>query len=33
MYFNPLKVFLPVALALIVVGAIKLVREAATPSA
>ena len=27
MYFNPLKVFLPVALALIVVGAIKLVRD------
>ncbi len=27
MYFNPLKVFLPVALALIVVGAVKLVRD------
>ena len=27
MYFNPLKVFLPVALALIVVGAIKLARD------
>jgi glycosyltransferase involved in cell wall biosynthesis len=27
MYFNPLKVFLPVALALIVVGAIKLLRD------
>ena len=27
MYFNPLKVFLPVALTLIVVGAIKLVRD------
>jgi glycosyltransferase involved in cell wall biosynthesis len=27
MYFNPLKVFLPVALALILVGAIKLVRD------
>jgi glycosyltransferase involved in cell wall biosynthesis len=27
MYFNPLKVFLPVALALIVVGVIKLVRD------
>jgi glycosyltransferase involved in cell wall biosynthesis len=27
MYFNPLKVFLPVALALIVVGAVKLIRD------
>lgn len=27
MYFNPLKVFLPVALALIVVGVVKLVRD------
>jgi glycosyltransferase involved in cell wall biosynthesis len=27
MYFNPLKVFLPVALALILVGAVKLVRD------
>ncbi len=27
MYFNPLKVFLPVALALIVVGTVKLVRD------
>jgi len=27
MYFNPLKVFLPVALALIVVGAVKLLRD------
>ena len=27
MYFNPLKVFLPVALSLIVVGAVKLVRD------
>ena len=27
MYFNPLKVFLPVALALIVMGAVKLVRD------
>jgi hypothetical protein len=27
MYFNPLKVFLPVALALIVIGAVKLVRD------
>ena len=27
MYFNPLKVFLPVALALIAVGAVKLVRD------